>query len=56
MEKNGYLSLHSEGYYLGFKLQNFVTNRTSITARSTITATFDNFKINAAEEIVEEDI
>ena len=41
---------------IGFKLQNFVTNRTSITARSPITATFDNFRINAAEEIVEEDI
>ncbi len=41
---------------LGFKLQNFVLIRTSITARSPITATFDNFRINAAEEIVEEDI
>ena len=41
---------------LGFKLQNFMLNRASITARSPITATFDNFRINAAEEIVEEDI
>jgi len=41
---------------LGFKLQNFGTIRTSITARSPITATFDNFRINAAEEIIEEDI
>ena len=41
---------------LGFKLQNFTLIRTSITARSPITATFDNFRINAAEEIVEEDI
>jgi hypothetical protein len=41
---------------LGFKLQNFVTNRSSITARSPITATFDNFRINAAEEIIEEEI
>ena len=41
---------------LGFKLQNFVLNRASITARSPITATFDNFRINAAEEIIEEDI
>ena len=41
---------------IGFKLQNFMTNRTSITARSPITATFDNFRINAAEEIIEEDI
>ena len=41
---------------LGFKLDNFSFKRTSITARSPITATFDNFRINAAEEIVEEDI
>jgi len=41
---------------LGFKLQNFVSNRASITARSPITATFDNFRINAAEEIIEEEI
>ena len=41
---------------LGFKLQNFMRNRVSITARSPITATFDNFRINAAEEIIEEDI
>jgi hypothetical protein len=41
---------------ISFKLQNFGTIRTSITARSPITATFDNFRINAAEEIVEEDI
>jgi len=41
---------------IGFKLQNFGTIRTSITASSPITATFDNFRINAAEGIVEEDI
>jgi hypothetical protein len=41
---------------ISFKLQNFGGIRTSITARSPITATFDNFRINAAEEIVEEDI
>jgi len=40
----------------GFLLQNFLPNRTSITARSPITATFDNFRINAAEEIIEEEI
>ena len=40
----------------GFILQNFLPNRISITARSPITATFDNFKINAAQEIIEEDI
>ena len=41
---------------LGFKLQNFSGIRTSITASSPIRATFDNFKINAAEEIIEEEI
>ena len=41
---------------IGFKLDNFTPIRTSITARSPITAAFDNFRINAAEEIVEEDI
>jgi len=41
---------------IGFKLQNFSSIRTSITARSPITATFDNFRINAAEAIIEEDI
>jgi len=40
----------------GFLLQNFLPNRTSITARSPITATFDNFRINAAEEIIEDEI
>ena len=41
---------------IGFSLVNFTYIRTSITARSPITATFDNFRINAAEEIIEEDI
>jgi len=40
----------------GFQLQNFTAKRTSITAKAPITATFDNFRINAAEEIIEEDI
>ena len=40
----------------GFLLQNFTINRTSITAKAPITATFDNFRINAAEEIIEGDI
>jgi len=44
------------GVMVGFRLANFTLKRTSITARSPITATFDNFRINAAEEIVEEDI
>lgn len=41
---------------LGFKLQNFVLNRASITASASVTATFDNFRINAAEQIIEEEI
>jgi hypothetical protein len=41
---------------LGFKLQNYTHDRTSITAKSPVTATFENFKINAAQEIIEEDI
>ena len=40
----------------GFLLLNFTIKRTSITAKTSITATFDNFKINAAEEIIEGDI
>jgi len=55
-EKMGTFRSFPNDIILGFKLQNFSTVRTSITARSPITATFDNFRINAAEEIVEEDI
>ena len=41
---------------IGFSLSNFIAMRTSITAKLPITATFENFRINAAEEIIEEDI
>ena len=41
---------------IGFSLVNFTVMRTSITASSPIKATFDNFRINAAEEIVDEEI
>jgi len=41
---------------VGFVLQNFISKRASITAKAPITATFDNFRINAAEEIIEEEI
>lgn len=41
---------------LGFLLENFTRKRTSITARAPITAIFDNFRINAAEGIIEEEI
>ena len=41
---------------VGFLLQNFIPKRTSITAETSITALFDNFRINAAQEIIEEEI
>jgi hypothetical protein len=41
---------------VGFGLTNFVVKRNSITAKSSITAKFDNFKIIAAQEIIEEEI
>ncbi len=40
----------------GFRLQNFTGKRASITARSPITAILDNFRVNAAQEIIEEEI
>ncbi|MBL7174799.1 MAG: hypothetical protein ISS66_03130 [Desulfobacteraceae bacterium] len=40
----------------GFLLQNFIMRRESITARSPVQARFDNFRINAAQEIIEEEI
>jgi hypothetical protein len=46
----------TEDVLFGVLLQNFTTKRASIKAESSITAFFDNFKINAAQEIVEEDI
>jgi hypothetical protein len=41
---------------VGFAVQNFIMKRNSITAKVSITAKFDNFKINAAQEIIEEEI
>ena len=41
---------------LVFKPQNHARNRTSITAKYPVTARFDNFRINAAEKIIEEEI
>ena len=40
----------------GFQLRNFFIKRTYIQATQSITAEFDNFKINAAQEIIEEEI
>lgn len=50
------LSSTTNDVILGFKLQNFKINRTSITAISSIIAIFDNFRINSAYEIIEEEI
>jgi len=48
----------STGYdaTVAFALQNFVVIRQTIAASSTVTAIFDNFIINAASEIIEEEI
>jgi hypothetical protein len=40
----------------GFQLRNFFAKRTSIRATHSISAEFDNFRINAAHEIIEEEI
>ncbi len=40
----------------GFQLRNFFNKRTSIQATQSISAEFDNFRINAAHEIIEEEI
>lgn len=41
---------------VGFSLSNFIVRRTSIRAESSISATFDNFRISAAQGIMEEEI
>jgi hypothetical protein len=41
---------------IGFTLQNFVKDRNSITATRSITAWFDNFTINATQQIIESEI
>jgi len=40
----------------GFGLSNYESKRNTIKARSPITATFDNFRINDAQEIIESEI
>jgi hypothetical protein len=40
----------------GFQVRNFFNKRTTIQAKQSISAEFDNFRINAAEEIIEEEI
>ncbi len=41
---------------LTFGLTNFILKRTSISAKAALISRFDNFRINAAEEIIEEEI
>jgi hypothetical protein len=41
---------------VGLQLRNFIQNRTTIRANHSISAEFDNLKINAAQEIIEEEI
>ncbi len=45
-----------EDVTVAFLLQNFILERKTITAESSIEARFDNFRINAAQEIIEEEI
>jgi len=41
---------------IGFQVRNFFGNRTTIRANHSISAEFDSLKINAAQEIIEEEI
>jgi hypothetical protein len=40
----------------GFQVRNFFNKRTTIRAAQSVSAEFDNFRINAAQEIIEEEI
>jgi hypothetical protein len=40
----------------GFQVRNFFNKRTNIQATQSLSAEFDNFRINAAQEIIEEEI
>jgi hypothetical protein len=52
----GNFAFPADDVRLGFSLQNYIFERESIIATSYLMATFDNFRINAAQEIIEEDI
>ncbi|MBW2096517.1 MAG: hypothetical protein JRI80_16720 [Deltaproteobacteria bacterium] len=54
--KAGSCRINAGNMIVGFGLQNFDTERTTIKAEAPISATFDNFRINFAQEIVEEEI
>lgn len=52
----GTISFNANDVMVGFLVTNFVEDRKDITASKTIKVTFDNFRINAAQWIVEEEI
>ncbi len=55
-EKLNTFTFTENNMLIGFRLQNYFSKRTSIKAKDSIIAKFDNFKINAAQEIIEEEI
>ena len=56
MGKVDTFSFTENNMLIGFRLQNYFYKRTSIQAKDSIIAEFDNFKINVAQEIIEEEI
>jgi hypothetical protein len=52
----GSVSFNTSDVMVSFFVTNFVADRKEITASKSITVTLDNFRINAAQEIVEEEI
>jgi hypothetical protein len=54
--KMGSILFNANDVMVGFIASNFVIRRQGITASESITAAFDNFRINAAQGIVEEEI
>lgn len=48
--------LNANDMVFGFQVRNYFNKRTYIRAKNPISAEFDNFRINAAHEIVEEEI
>jgi hypothetical protein len=54
--KLGEIPFNTNDVMIGFRLSNFFVVRWGITAAKSITGTFDNFRINAAQGIIEEEI
>jgi hypothetical protein len=52
----GSFRLTDSDMLIGFQLRNFFGTRTTVLANHSISAEFDSFKINAAREIIEEEI